>query len=133
MEERDSNKREKERQEYQDSLAEMYNTMTSDMMTENLDVSKSSLGPNRQIGYLYKGMTAEERAAFKAAQLAQIEEAKVTKLFSFVFSCNNNYFLKQQRKEMEKRMEREYDDYFNGTQRTINLMDQELQQKKRLV
>lgn len=77
MEEREGNNREKKRQEYQDNLAEMYNTMTSDMMTENLEVSKSNLGPNRQIGYLYKGMTAEERAAFKAAQLAQIEEGKV--------------------------------------------------------
>lgn len=28
-------------------------------------------------------------------------------------------------------MEREYDDYFNGTQRTIHLMDKELQKKKR--
>lgn len=77
MEERESNKREKHTQEYQDNLAEMYNTLTSDIMTENKEVSKSNLGPNRQIGYLYKGMTAEEKAAFKAAQLAQIEEAKV--------------------------------------------------------
>lgn len=58
-------------------MAEIYNTMTSDMMTENPEVSKSSLGSSRQIGYLYKGMTPEEKEIFRAAQLAQIEEQKV--------------------------------------------------------
>lgn len=65
------------KREHEDSLAEMYNFMTSDMLTENPDVSQSNLGPNRRIGYLYKGMTAEEREQVRKYQLAQIEEAKV--------------------------------------------------------
>lgn len=51
--------------------------MTSDMMTENPDVAKSNLGASRQIGYMYKGMTPEERAAVRQDQLSQIAEAKV--------------------------------------------------------
>lgn len=54
--------------------------MTSDMMTENPDVSKSNLGASRQIGYMYKGMTPEERLAVRQDQLSQIAEAKVQKL-----------------------------------------------------
>lgn len=51
--------------------------LTSDMMTENPDISKSNLGANRQIGYLYKGMTPEEKKAIRLEQLSQIAEAKV--------------------------------------------------------
>lgn len=69
--------KEKQRQEKEDNMAEIYNLMTSDMMTENPDVSKSNLGANRQIGYLYKGMTPEERLAVRQEQLSQIEEVKV--------------------------------------------------------
>lgn len=79
MEERECYTKIKEQQEKDDNLAEMYNAMTSDMLTENPEVAKSNLGPGRQIGYLYKGMTPEEKEAFRAAQLAQIEEAKVSK------------------------------------------------------
>lgn len=65
------------KREHEDCLAEMYNFMTSDLLTENPDVSQSNLGPNRRIGYLYKGMTEEEKKQVREYQLAQIEEAKV--------------------------------------------------------
>lgn len=65
------------KQDHEDSLAEMYNFMTSDMLTENPDVCQSNLGPNRKIGFLYKGMTDEEKKQVREYQLAQIEEAKV--------------------------------------------------------
>lgn len=55
----------------------MFNAMTSDLLTENPDVAKSNLGPGRQIGYLYKGMTDEEKESMKSVLLAQIEEQKV--------------------------------------------------------
>lgn len=61
-------------------MAEIYNMMTSDMMTENPEVAKSNLGLNRQIGYLYKGMTPEEKEAVRKQQLSQIAEAKVSTL-----------------------------------------------------
>lgn len=77
MNEREGFEKEKQRQEKEDNLAEMYNMMTSDMMTENPDVAKSNLGASRQIGYMYKGMTAEEKEAVMQAQLSQIAEMKV--------------------------------------------------------
>ncbi|KAK5643102.1 hypothetical protein RI129_006947 [Pyrocoelia pectoralis] len=103
---------EKERQEKEDNMAQMYNNMTSDMMTENPDVSMSNMGPNRRIGYLYKGMSEEEKAEFRKAQLSQLEEA-------------------EKRKADEIRFQREWDDYSNGIQRTIGLMDRELSKKER--
>lgn len=65
------------KREHDDCLAEMYNFMTSDLLTENPDVAQSNLGPNRKIGYMYKGMTEEEKQNVRDVQLAQIEEAKV--------------------------------------------------------
>ncbi|KAJ3658979.1 hypothetical protein Zmor_010689 [Zophobas morio] len=98
--------------EHEDALAEMYNFMTSDLLTENPDVSQSNLGPHRRIGYLYKGMTAEEKQKVREYQLAQIQDAK-------------------KQKELEKRMDREYEDFLNGTQQTISLMDKEELRKHR--
>lgn len=68
---------EKLKREHDDCLAEMYNFMTSDLLTENPDVAQSNLGPNRKIGYMYKGMTDEEKQIVREMQLAQIDEAKV--------------------------------------------------------
>lgn len=63
--------------------------MTSDMMTENPDVSKSNLGANRQIGYLYKGMSPEEKMMVRQEQLSQIAEAKVKNLLKI--TCTRLY------------------------------------------
>ncbi|KAJ8940299.1 hypothetical protein NQ318_012838 [Aromia moschata] len=102
----------REKQEINDNMAEIYNNLTSDMLTENPAVAEGNLG--KKIGYLYKGMTPEEKKKFVAEQQAQIEEAKKKKL-------------------LEERREREMDDYMNGIQKTVCLMDRELaeQQKKR--
>lgn len=40
-----------------------------------------------------------------------------------------NFF--QLKRELEQRMEREYEDYINGTQKSIYLMDLEIQRKQR--
>lgn len=39
--------------------------------------------------------------------------------------------MKQKKRDLERQAERQFDDYFNGTQRTICLMDLELQRKKK--
>ncbi|KAB0799619.1 hypothetical protein PPYR_07499 [Photinus pyralis] len=103
---------EKNRQEKEDNMAQMYNNMTSDMMTENPDVSFSNMGPNRRIGFLYKGMSEEEREEVRKQQLAQVEEA-------------------QKRRADEIRFQREWDEYSNGIQKTIAVMDKELARKER--
>lgn len=110
--EREAYNRERKRQELDDNSAEIYNMMTSDMMTENPDVAQSNLGSTRQIGYMYKGMSPEQKRSIREAQLAQIAEA-------------------QARKKNEERVEREFQDYLNGTQRTVAYMDKELARKKK--
>lgn len=55
----------------------MYNTLMSDMMLENTDVAKSNLGPNRVIGFKYKGMSEEQRKAVRDFQKRQVEEHEV--------------------------------------------------------
>lgn len=93
-------------EEQHDNIAEMYNMMTSDMLTENPDVAQSSLGSSRQIGYLYKGMSEEQKRQFRVDQLKQIEENKL-------------------RRKLEERLEREFQDYMNGMQRAVAFVDQE--------
>ncbi|KPJ18825.1 RIB43A-like with coiled-coils protein 2 [Papilio machaon] len=64
-------------QEEADNTAEMYNNLTSDMLTENPDVAKSALGKNRAIGFMYKGMNQEELKKFYAAQKEQMAANKM--------------------------------------------------------
>ncbi|XP_055613285.1 RIB43A-like with coiled-coils protein 2 [Uranotaenia lowii] len=64
------------REEEQDNMAEIYNHLTSDIMTENPDVAKSALGPNRVIAYRYKGMNPEQLQEFRNGQQQQRETLK---------------------------------------------------------
>ncbi|ERL95625.1 RIB43A-like with coiled-coils protein 2 [Dendroctonus ponderosae] len=102
----------KKQQTEEDNTAEIYNTLTSDLLTENPDVSQSNMGPGKKIAYLYKGMSEEEKLQIRREQISQIEEAR-------------------KKKEMEARMQREFEAYINGTQQTIHLMDLELKRKHR--
>lgn len=99
-------------EELNDNTAEIYNMMTSDMLTENPDVSQSSLGLNRRIGYMYKGMSAEEKQQIHAYLKWQIDE-------------------KKKRKSLEDRAEKEYQDYVNGLQTTVAFMDKEQSKRDR--
>ncbi|KAI5640255.1 RIB43A domain-containing protein [Phthorimaea operculella] len=63
-------------QEESDNCAEMYNMLTSDMLTENPDVAKSALGKNRAIGYMFKGLNKEDLQKFYAAQKDQMAASK---------------------------------------------------------
>lgn len=67
----------KRQQQLDDNTAEMYNTLTSDLMTENPDVSQSNMGPGKKIAYSYKGMTESEKMQIRKEQLQQAEEARV--------------------------------------------------------
>lgn len=63
--------------EKEDELAEIYNTLSSDLLTENPFAAKSVFGPHRSITYMYKGMSPEEKAAIRKMQLDQIAEQQV--------------------------------------------------------
>ncbi|KAK9873483.1 hypothetical protein WA026_022895 [Henosepilachna vigintioctopunctata] len=100
------------KQNTEDNFAEIYNTMTSDLMVENPEMAMSNMGPGRKIGTQYKGMSKEEQEKIRLDQLAQIEE-------------------KKKQRAAEKRAERDFDDYLNGTQKTIALMDLDLKRKEK--
>ncbi|GLV36089.1 uncharacterized protein CBL_01853 [Carabus blaptoides fortunei] len=100
----------KKRQELEDNFAEMYNAVTGDLLTENPGMAQSNFGPNRQIAYMYKGMSSEERNAIRRDQLKQIEENK-------------------QKREEEERLRKYWDDYAQQTGSTVSQMNQELEKK----
>ncbi|PSN32995.1 RIB43A-like with coiled-coils protein 1 [Blattella germanica] len=62
-----------ETKELEDKRAEIYNHLTGDLLTENPDVANSNFGSSRKIGYLYKGMTPEEREESKRQAEARLE------------------------------------------------------------
>ncbi|XP_026330300.1 RIB43A-like with coiled-coils protein 2 [Hyposmocoma kahamanoa] len=99
-------------QEEADNCAEMYNNLTSDMLTENPDVSKSALGSNRAIGYMYKGMNQEELKKFYAAQKEQMAASKA-------------------KREAEDRMEAEWQALAKSISRTSERLDIEDKRRRR--
>ncbi|XP_045453377.1 RIB43A-like with coiled-coils protein 2 [Melitaea cinxia] len=99
-------------QEEADNAAEMYNNLTSDMLTENPDVAKSALGKNRAIGFMYKGMNQEELKKFYAAQKEQMAAAKA-------------------KREAEEKMEAEWQALAKSIQREVARQDIEDQRKRR--
>ncbi|XP_053670756.1 RIB43A-like with coiled-coils protein 2 [Anopheles nili] len=76
MSEQEKQRMRREREEQEDNLAEIYNNLTSDVLTENPDAAKSSFGPNRVITAQYKGMSPEEIEQIRRTQQLQLEELK---------------------------------------------------------
>ncbi|CAH0719209.1 unnamed protein product, partial [Brenthis ino] len=99
-------------QEEADNAAEMYNNLTSDMLTENPDVAKSALGKNRAIGFMYKGMNQEELKKFYAAQKDQMAAAKA-------------------KREAEEKMEAEWQALAKSIQREVATQDIQDRRKRR--
>ncbi|XP_017021074.1 RIB43A-like with coiled-coils protein 2 [Drosophila kikkawai] len=68
--------REREKREkYEDDMAEIYNMLSSDMLTENPDVAQSRTDPNKKIAFMYRGMTPEELRNFRLGQEQQLNAA----------------------------------------------------------
>ncbi|XP_072945644.1 RIB43A-like with coiled-coils protein 2 [Epargyreus clarus] len=99
-------------QEEADNTAEMYNNLTSDMLTENPDVAKSALGKNRAIGFMYKGMNQEELKKFYAAQKDQMAAAKA-------------------KREAEEKMEAEWQALAKSIQNEVARQDIQDKRKRR--
>lgn len=62
----------KKREKNEDDLAEIYNMLTSDMLTENPDVAQSKTNPNKKIAFMYRGMSPEELEKFRKEQHQQV-------------------------------------------------------------
>lgn len=68
--EHEINKLQHEKEQEEDDLAEMYNVLTSEMMTESKDCS-SVLGPNRKQTTKYRGMNDDEIRDLREEQVRQ--------------------------------------------------------------
>lgn len=60
--------------EEKDNLAEIYNHLSSDMLTESPETATSALGRNRKVQYMYRGMSKAEVDTYRKGQLQQQEE-----------------------------------------------------------
>lgn len=65
------------REEDEDNLAEIYNNLTSDMLTENRNCADSNFGVRRKNVANYRGMNDEEIDAFEMQRAVQAKEQKV--------------------------------------------------------
>lgn len=76
--ERESKRIQEQREQEEDNLAEMYNLLSSDMLTENKNSANSSFGINRKITANYRGMTDEEHDEILRSQKFQQIELNVS-------------------------------------------------------
>uniref|UniRef100_A0A1I8JVW4 RIB43A-like with coiled-coils protein 2 n=1 Tax=Anopheles quadriannulatus TaxID=34691 RepID=A0A1I8JVW4_ANOQN len=111
MTEQEQQRLRREREEQEDNLAEIYNNLTSDVLTENPDAAKSSFGPNRVITAQYKGMSPEEIEQVRRTQDRQLEELK-------------------RRREQEANTRKAWDQLANEFDRTVTLKERELNRRR---
>ncbi|XP_038604118.1 RIB43A-like with coiled-coils protein 1 [Tachyglossus aculeatus] len=63
-------------QEDDDNLAEIYNHLTGDLLTENPQAARSELAPHRVVPDRWKGMSPEQQAAIHRAQESQRQDGR---------------------------------------------------------
>lgn len=76
--ERENKRIQEQREQEEDNLAEMFNLLSSDMLTENKSSANSNFGINRKITANYRGMTDEERDEILCTQKVQQIELNVS-------------------------------------------------------
>uniref|UniRef100_A0A182Y3U1 Uncharacterized protein n=1 Tax=Anopheles stephensi TaxID=30069 RepID=A0A182Y3U1_ANOST len=111
MNEQDQQRMRCEREEQEDNLAEIYNNLTSDILTENPDVAKSSFGPNRVITAQYKGMSPEEIEQIRRTQAMQQEELR-------------------RKRQNEANTRKAWDQLANDFDRTVTVKERELTRRR---
>lgn len=112
--------------------AEKANWLTSDFLTENPEVAMSNLGPNKMIGYMFKGMGPEAAFQVRKFQQQQIEEKKVrTIILPKIVQAISTSFSFQKRQEEEARIEKEWFTLKTQLTRQIYFKDKELQEQQR--
>lgn len=101
----------KEREKTEDDMAEIYNMLTSDMLTENPDVAQSRTHPNKKIAFMYRGMTQEELKNFRRDQYQQMKDRK------------------KQETEQEI-IDKQWEQYALNMDRELQLKDLEMERKR---
>lgn len=64
---------------FEDDMAEIYNMLSSDLLTENPDVAQSRINPNKKIAFMYRGMTPDENRVFRKGQEQQLADMRQRK------------------------------------------------------
>jgi len=95
---------------YEDDMAEIYNMLSSDMLTENPDVAQSRINPNKKIAFMYRGMTPDELRDFRKGQEKQLVDT-------------------QQRKTEAQLMDKQWEQYAINTDRTLMLKQIDMDRK----
>lgn len=101
----------KQQEKNEDDLAEIYNMLTSDMLTENPDVAQSKVNPNKKIAFMYRGMTAEELERFRQDQHQQMLQ-------------------KTQIKAQQELREKQWEQYAINMDRKLQLQELEMNRKR---
>ncbi|XP_004518609.1 RIB43A-like with coiled-coils protein 2 [Ceratitis capitata] len=122
----------------EDDLAEIYNMLTSDMLTENPNAAQSRTNPNKKIAFMYRGMSADELAKFQDEQLQQkiankkrqTEQQLIDKQWE-QYSLNMDRELMLKQIELEKTRKQLLDDHlrFNARLAVEQKMQKEITNK----
>ncbi|EDW41171.1 RIB43A-like with coiled-coils protein 2 [Drosophila sechellia] len=131
--------REREKREkYEDDMAEIYNMLSSDMLTENPDVAQSRTDPNKKIAFMYRGMTPEELRVFRLGQEQQLRlsiqrktEAQMMDKQWEQYSINMDRTLVLHQIEDDRRRKAEFDELMRANSKLA--VEQDRQRKEALV
>ncbi|XP_075160866.1 RIB43A-like with coiled-coils protein 2 [Haematobia irritans] len=101
----------KQKENMEDDMAEIYNMLSSDILTENPDVAQSRTNPNKKIAFMYRGMTPQELANFRRDQYQQVLDRK--------------------KAETEKQiMDKQWEQYAINMDRQLQWKDHEMERKR---
>ncbi|XP_017059421.1 RIB43A-like with coiled-coils protein 2 [Drosophila ficusphila] len=131
--------REREKREkYEDDMAEIYNMLSSDMLTENPDVAQSRTDPNKKIAFMYRGMTPEELRVFRLGQEQQLRLATQRKTEAQMmdkqweqYAINMDRTLVLHQIEDDRRRKAEFDELMRANSKLA--VEQDKQRKEALV
>jgi len=110
--EQETERKMQEMRDMEDKQAEIYNAMTSDLLTENPNLRSSNLGTHRINTAFYKGMTDAEREEIRQYNLRKIQENKM-------------------REQEDATREADWVKITNGIAKTVTLKDQEIMKKQK--
>ncbi|KAI8040626.1 RIB43A-like with coiled-coils protein 2 [Drosophila gunungcola] len=131
--------REREKREkHEDDMAEIYNMLSSDMLTENPDVAQSRTDPNKKIAFMYRGMTPEELRVFRLGQEQQLRLATQRKTEAQMmdkqweqYAINMDRTLVLHQIEDDRRRKAEFDELMRANSKLA--VEQDKQRKEALV
>ncbi|XP_068153382.1 RIB43A-like with coiled-coils protein 2 [Drosophila tropicalis] len=126
------------RETSEDDMAEIYNMLSSDMLTENPDVAQSRTDPNKKIAYMYRGMSPEELKTFRQGQEQQLADTKHRKTESLLmdkqweqYAVNMDRTLMLKQIEVDRRRQAQFDELTRANAQLA--VDQDKQRKEALI